>query len=88
MGNAADHYEVLVIGGGPAGITLSKRLGRKFRMGTIRPEPHSMIYCAMPYAIEGLMPPERTWKKDALVTDSGADLIRDVAEKIDVEPRK
>ena len=36
-----------------------------------------MIYCVMPYVIEGLIPIEKTLKKDELVTDSGAALIRD-----------
>lgn len=88
MSDVSQAYEVLVIGGGPAGITLSKRLGRKFRMGVIRPEPKSMIYCAMPYAIEGLMPAEKTKKKDELVTGSGAELIRDTAEELDFDNKQ
>jgi len=88
MTQSKDHYELLVIGGGPAGITLSRRLGKKMRMGVVRPEPHSMIYCAMPYAIEGLLPVEKTWKKDELVTGSGADLIRDSVTKIDFENKE
>ena len=70
-------YEVLVIGGGPAGITLAKMLGKKKKTAIIRPEDHSMIYCAMPYAIEGLIETEKTLKKDQLVTDAGAALIRE-----------
>ncbi len=70
------NYQVLVIGGGPAGITLAKNLGKKMSVGIIRPEDNSMIYCAMPYAIENLIPVEKTLKKDSLVTDAGADLIR------------
>ncbi len=69
-------YDVLVIGGGPAGITLAKQLGAKKSIGIIRPEEHSMIYCSMPYVIEDILPIEKTFKKDALVCDSGADLIR------------
>jgi len=76
--------DIIVIGGGPAGITLAKRLGRHFDMAVIRPEPHSMIYCAMPYAIEGLLPPEKTFKKDELVTASGAELIREHVTSINV----
>ena len=44
-------YDIAVIGGGPAGITLAKMLGKKKKIVIIRPETHSMIYCAMPYAI-------------------------------------
>lgn len=78
-----EQYDVLVIGGGPAGITIAKNLGDKEKVGIIRPEDHSMIYCAMPYAIEELLPMEKTLKKDALVTDAGADLIRDSVVSVD-----
>ena len=83
-----EKYDIVVIGGGPAGITLSKILGKKFKMAVIRPEDHSMIYCAMPYAIEGLMPAEKTFKKDELVINSGAELIRAKAEKVDFSKKK
>ncbi len=69
-------YEILVIGGGPAGITIAKVLSGNKKVGIIRPENKSMIYCAMPYVIEGIVPVEKTLKKDELVTDAGADLIR------------
>ncbi len=78
-------YEIIVIGGGPAGITLSKMLGKKFKMAVIRPENHSMIYCALPYAIEGLITNEKTFKEDSLVLDAGADLIRSKAQNVDFE---
>lgn len=45
------HYDILVIGGGPAAITVAKTINGKQRVGIIRPEDHSMVYCAMPYAI-------------------------------------
>ena len=80
-------YELVVIGGGPASITLAKKLGSKFKMAVIRPEEHSMIYCAMPYVIDNLIPIERTLKKDELVTDAGAELIRGKVEKIDFDDR-
>ena len=80
-------YDILVIGGGPAGITISKMLGKKMRVGIIRPEDHSMIYCAMPYAIEKVIPIEKTLKKDSLVTDAGADLIRDRVSAIDYDAK-
>ena len=79
------HFELVVLGGGPAGITLAKRLGKKFSMAVIRPEDHSLIYCAMPYVIEGILPLEKTFKKDSLVTESGAELIRGKAVEVDFE---
>ena len=78
-------YELIVIGGGPAGITLSKMLGKKYKMAVIRPENYSMIYCALPYAIEGIIENEMTFKSDRLVTDAGVELIRDKVIKINTE---
>jgi len=78
-------YDLLIIGGGPAGITLTKNIKNKRDIGIMRPEDHSMIYCAMPYVIEDLLPYEKTLKTDEIVTDTGADLIRDLAVEIDFE---
>ena len=69
-------YDILTIGGGPAGITIAKILGKKMKVGVIRPEDHSMVYCAMPYVLEDIIPFGKTLKKDELVTEAGADLIR------------
>ena len=80
-----EKYEVVVIGGGPAGITLAKMLGSKRRTAVVRPEDYSMIYCAMPYAVEGLLSVQKTLKKDELVTDAGAELIRSMARGIDFD---
>jgi len=77
-----EKYDIVVIGGGPSGITLAKRLSKKYKIAIIRPEDYSMIYCAMPYAVEGLMAVETTFKKDELVTSSGATLIRGTVVKI------
>ncbi|MBN2755346.1 MAG: FAD-dependent oxidoreductase [Candidatus Goldbacteria bacterium] len=76
------HFELVIVGGGPAGITLAKKLGRIYHTAVIRPEPYSMIYCAMPYAVEGIIEKEKTFKNDSLITESGAELIRDKAESI------
>ena len=81
-------YDLIVIGGGPAGITHAKMLGKKMKMAVVRPEDYSMIYCAMPYAIEGLISTEKTLKKDSLVTDAGAELIRDKVTGIDFEKKQ
>ncbi|RCW52143.1 FAD-dependent oxidoreductase [Halanaerobium sp. ST460_2HS_T2] len=79
------NYDLLIIGGGPAGITLTKNIKNKRDIGIMRPEDHSMIYCAMPYVIEDLLPYEKTLKTDSIVTDTGADLIRDLAVDINFE---
>lgn len=82
-----EKFEIVVIGGGPAGITLAKMLGQSCKMAVIRPEDHSMIYCAMPYVIEGLVDMEKTYKSDTLVTDAGARLIRNTVTKVDFEEK-
>jgi len=78
-------YDILTIGGGPAGITIAKILGRQKKVGVIRPEDHSMVYCAMPYVLEDLIPIEKTLKRDELITDSGADLIRATVTDVSFE---
>lgn len=80
-----DKFDILIIGGGPAAITIAKTIQNKMTVGIIRPEDHSMIYCAMPYAIEGLLPFEKTLKKDSLVTDVKAELIRDKVTKVNFD---
>lgn len=82
-----ENYEIIVLGGGPAGITLSKQLGKKKRMAVVRSEDYSLIYCAMPYVIEGLLEREKTYKSDALVVDFGAELIRGNAVNVNLEEK-
>lgn len=80
-------FELIVIGGGPAGITLAKMLGKKMKTAIIRPEDYSMIYCAMPYAIEGILPVEKTLKRDSLITDAGAELLRNTVTDINYKKK-
>lgn len=81
-------YELVVVGGGPAGVTLAKRLGKTYKMAVIRPEEHSMIYCAMPYVIENTIEMKKCLKKDTLVTETGADLLRDTVDSIDFDNKQ
>jgi NADH dehydrogenase/NADH oxidase (H2O2-forming) len=78
---------ILIIGGGPAAISMARTLQGKKRVTIIRPEPHSMIYCAMPYVLEGIIPEHKSFKKDSLVTDTGAVLIRDEVTKVDFKEK-
>jgi len=78
-------FDLLVIGGGPAAITIAKNIQDKMKVGIIRPEEHSMIYCAMPYAIEKLLPLEKTLKQDSIVTDENVDLIKDKAISVNFD---
>jgi len=87
----AQGADLLIIGGGPAGIQASrmvKSMRPEWRVAVIRPEDHSMVYCALPYAIEGLFPLEKTFKKDSLVTDCGAELIRGSVRAIEAADRR
>ncbi|WP_423233047.1 NAD(P)/FAD-dependent oxidoreductase [Aminirod propionatiphilus] len=82
---------VVLLGGGPAGITAAKLLRRKrpdWEVTMIRPERASMIYCAIPYVIEGLFGQEKVCKSDALVTDTGARLVIDEATRVDFTSRE
>jgi len=83
--------DVLIIGGGPAGITFARKL-KKLNPGMsitmLRPEAHSMVYCAIPYAIEGLFDPAKVFKKDELVTEVGVDLVRRAASEVDLKARR
>jgi len=82
-----ESYDVLTIGGGPAGITIAKILGSELKVGIVRPEEHSMVYCAMPYVIENIISKEKTLKKDELVTGSGAELIRGTVTQVSFDDK-
>lgn len=81
---------VVILGGGPAGVTAAKMLGKNrpdWNVTMIRPEDASVIYCAMPYVVEGLLETEKVRKSDSLVTDTGAKLVRDRATAVDFDER-
>jgi NADPH-dependent 2,4-dienoyl-CoA reductase/sulfur reductase-like enzyme len=83
--------EILVIGGGPAGITFSakvKKLNPDRSITLLRSEEHSMVYCAIPYAIEGLFQPEKVFKRDALVTDIGVRLVKRKVVSVDLHAKR
>lgn len=83
--------DLLVLGGGPAGIQASKLVKAQrpeWRVVMLRPEPASMVYCAIPYVLEGIVPAEATLKRDALVTDAGVELVRQAAVAVDVAARE
>ena len=82
--------EYLIVGGGPAGIQATRLLRQRRPESdvlVIRPEPHSLVYCALPYAIEGLFPLAKTFKSDKLVTDTGAVLMRRKVVSVDMGKR-
>ena len=83
--------DILIIGGGPAGITFARRLRKlqpETRITMFRPEEHSMVYCAIPYAIEGLFEAGKVFKSDTLVTEAGVDLVRRTVVEADLKARR
>jgi len=83
--------DIVIIGGGPAGITFSRKL-RKLKVSReitmFRPEPYSMVYCAIPYAIEGVFDPAKVFKRDELVTDVNVDLVRHSITAVDLDKKQ
>ncbi len=80
-----ENFDLLIIGGGPAAVTIAKTIQDKMKVAIIRPEDHSMIYCAMPYAIEKLISLEKTLKEDTVVTNEKVELIRDKVISVNFE---
>lgn len=79
-------YDVLIIGGGPAGRTIVHALHAKhapMTVAVVKDEPINVNRCAVPYGISGIKPIEKYQIPNKLVTDFGADLIIDKAAQID-----
>ena len=93
MGNTrSEHYDVLVIGGGPGGMSaarFTRRRNRDLRVGLIRAQERSVVPCAMPYALDGTIRFEDFLKSDPkLLGDAGIDLHLGRVERIDPDSRK
>jgi len=80
--------DILIIGGGPAGIQASRMIKTErpeWDVTVLRPESYSMVYCAIPYALEGLISADKTFKKDDLLTEVGVNLLRLKAVHVNAE---
>ena len=83
--------DVIIIGGGPAGNMFAREL-KKLKPNTtikmFRPETHSMIYCAIPYAMEGLFESNKVFKKDELITGIGVELIQHSIIEVNLKSKR
>jgi len=82
--------DVLVVGGGPAGIQGSRSIKMQrpdLDVVVLRPEPFSVIYCAIPYALENLFEPEKIRKRDELVTEPGSRLVKETVVEADLDAK-
>jgi len=88
MHDSETNTDIPIIGGGPVGIQATrtiKAVAPEVRVTVLRPEPYSVIYCAIPYAIEGLIAMPTIAKRDELITDVGAELLKDTAVSVDLD---
>jgi NADH oxidase (H2O2-forming) len=86
-----EHYDVIIIGGGPAGRTIVHKLhasGRGLRVAVVKDEEVNVNRCAVPYGIDSSKPVQHFKIPNALVTDFGAELIVDRVTVIDTTARK
>ncbi len=67
------HYNLIVLGGGPAGIIaarFAKRRRKEWRVALIRDQERSVIPCALPYALDGTIKVDDYKKSDEKLLNS------------------
>jgi len=80
------YYDIVVIGGGPAGITVSTTAKRHYpekKVLLIRAVDKSLIPCGIPYMFGTLKDPSQNINPDSVLHSRGIELKIDEAVKID-----
>ncbi len=84
----APHFDLLVVGGGPGGLTaarFARRRDRQISIGMIRKQERSVIPCSQPYALDGTISVDDFLKSDERLL-TAVDIELHVAEVTAIHP--